>query len=43
MTERKFAEMTRDELKKYCEELEKELAKARWFLQNRIQQEQENN
>ena len=28
MTERKFAEMTRDELKKYCEELEKELAKA---------------
>lgn len=43
MTERKFAEMSIEELKKYCEELEKKLVKAQWFLQNKIQQEQENN
>ena len=41
MTEKNFAEMTKDDLEKYCESLEKELSKARWFLRNKIQREQD--
>ena len=41
MTEKDFAKMTKGELEKHCEELEKELAKAHWFLRNKIQQEQD--
>lgn len=40
MTEKDFAKMTKGELEEHCEELEKELAKAHWFLRNKIQQEQ---
>lgn len=41
MKEKDFAKMTKGELEKYCKELEKELAKAQWFLRNKIQQEQD--
>ena len=41
MTEKDFAKMTKGELEEHCEKLEKELAKAHWFLRNKIQQEQD--
>lgn len=39
MSEKDFAEMSKDELKEYCEKLENELSLAQWFLRNKIQQE----
>lgn len=35
MKEKDFANMPLDELKAYCEKLQKELDTAQWFLRNR--------
>lgn len=35
MNEKDFASMPLDELEAYCEELQKELNAAQWFLRNR--------
>ena len=36
MTEKDFAKMTKGELEKHCEELEKEIAKAHWFCETKF-------
>lgn len=36
MTEKDFATMSIEELKAYCESLQKELSKAQWYLRNRL-------
>ena len=39
MDEKDFAKMSKEELQKYCDELEGTLATARWFLKNKIKAE----
>lgn len=43
MTEKDFAKMTKEELKKYREELCEELNKVNWYLRNRFHESEDSN